>query len=201
MARAIAAGSKSKKPPAELAEIWTDDVKTAWGALSLSHQGFLIAYINTNYNASEAYRRTYNDKATPDVASSGGSQILRNSRIKQILAVISDTLLEDMLLVRTVLVEAATVASKGETEAGDIIPDYPTRIKAAAELRDYHRPKGTDAPPPAPAMPTQFVGQFNFYLQQMGMMPLQLPIPTEAETVDAEPAESFGASFQQFAKK
>lgn len=167
----------------------------------MAHQGFLLAYINTNYNASEAYRRTYNENANPQVAGACGSTLLKNAGIRQILAVISDTSLEDLLLVRTVLVEAATVASKGETEAGDTIPDYPTRIKAAAELRDYHRPRGTDAPPLAPAMPAQFVGQFNFYLQQMGMMPLQLPIPTEVETVDAEPAESFGASFQQFAKK
>lgn len=131
----------SKEGPEELAGIWDDEIKTAFSDLREKQQKFLLAYVRFGSGA-EAYRKVYNSQATPTLAASCGSQVLLSKGIQGILRRLSNTRLEDLMLVKATFKEAAERAVKpvfskdkdGQPEHVEDIPDSDVRVKAADKL-------------------------------------------------------------------
>ena len=171
-----------------------------------------------------AYRASYNPDASDDTAKSCASQLLTNPNLRAILQKFRDSSLEDAFLIRQTLrdslsaykPEVATDA-KGKEFVRTDLPDFNARIKAASELREFHKDLSGPAVPEGGVVPREFTTNFNFFLQQMGMEPVRLPAPDfqDAQVVEvksvkkvrgdraSEPdfqAESdFGTSFKKFA--
>ena len=205
--------------PEELASIWDREISAAWSALNNLQRQFTVEYIKCRFKGAPAYKAAYNPDAEDGVARSYASQLLTNVNIRTILKRLQDTSLEDMFLVRNVLVEATAAYkpemaknSEGKEFVRTDIPDFANRIKAAAELREFHRERLSQVPAEGGAIPASFTNNFNFYLQQMGMEPMKLPESFEdAEVIEEksvtkaaprrglEDENDFGASFKKFA--
>lgn len=195
---------KTLTTPEELQDVWTEEAQAAYTSLLPKQQEFLLEYIRSKFVGMKAYRKVYNPLASDEVARSCASRMLTNVNVRVILKLFQDTAIEDMFLVRNTFKEAAESAFKpiyGKDDEGqpiriEEIPDYAIRVKAAAELREYHAPALKFVPPDASGVTTQFTTQFNFYLQQLGAAPIRLPNTQEA--VDVTPSKDFASSFKAF---
>lgn len=85
---------------------WNAQTKEAWDSLKFSQQEFLIEWISNGYNAKQAYLKTYNDKASKEVAAVSGNQILSSINVVKILEQLTKTNAKDLVLIKNVYTRA-----------------------------------------------------------------------------------------------
>lgn len=212
--------------PEEFEGIWDREIRTAYAALNAKQRLFTVEYVRCRFVGLQAYKRSYNPEASDDVAKVCASRLLTNVNIRTILKRLQDTSLEDMFLVRNTLVDAlgaykpeVVKNAEGKEVVRTDLPDFNARIKAASELKEFHKDRTGPQAPAGGVIPASFTTNFNFYLQQMGMEPVKLPAPqavdaeaiqeendiqspeSRAEQEESDIEEDFGASFRRFAGK
>lgn len=127
--------AKSKSPE-ELSHFWDAETAEAWNNLNPKQQNFLLAWINNNFNATQAYWDTYEKSATERTAASYGSQLLRNLNIQTICGKMSNDRKSDFILIKKVYKDAMQ-ANKPVFKDGEMVmevEDHPTRTQAAEKL-------------------------------------------------------------------
>ena len=126
----------AKGGPTELDHIWNQEISEAWSSLNPKQQNFFIEWLNNGYNASQAYRKVYNELANDKTAGAAGSRMLGNVSIQTICAFLSNYKESDIHLIHKAYREGLeankTVFSKNDEPLE--IEDHQTRIKAADSL-------------------------------------------------------------------
>ena len=131
--------------PEELETVWNQEVADAFGSLKSEHQDFLLEYLRNGNNATQAYRKTYSETLSDNVANAASSRLLHSVKVNAVLSAFTKTCVADLFLIVKTYKEATEAFkpvfgkdSDGQPELIQEIPDWANRIKAADSLANLH---------------------------------------------------------------
>jgi hypothetical protein len=164
-----------QKIPQDWEPIWDEDFEEAYEALLPRHRLFVVELVRTGFKKAEAFRRAY-PGATFSSAIVGA--ILSKPDVQFILERFTDWAKQNMFEAQQVIMDAmqATKRVYYEGEIVDEVDDHAIRLKAVEVLNKIEEVKKEASPAkPAGTIPHTFAVNFNFYLEKMGMPPIQIP--------------------------
>ncbi len=167
-----------KAIPEDWEPIWDDEFDEAFTALLPKQRLFIVELVRTGFKKSKAFARAY-----PGATYSSGivSAIFAKPEVRLILDRFTDWAKEDLFEAREIIKDAFKATKKVYHEGKEIdkVDDHMTRLKAVEVLNKMNGAnKEADASissaKPAGTINVTFAGDFNVYLKQMGLPPIDL---------------------------
>lgn len=171
-----------KTIPQDWEPIWDEDFEETFAALVPKQRLFVVEMVRTGFKKAEAFRRAY-----PGAEYSSGivDAILSKPGVKAILERFTDWAMQDLFEARQVIKDAMEAKKKVYFEGAEVdeVDDHAIRLKAVEVLNKMNGAnKEEDEKPKGKVINIGYAVTFNYYLEQMGMPPIPIPVAIQEST-------------------